>query len=54
MAKKKKQGGPVSSAGLMRYFDTEESHIKISPRMVVIASIIVAAIVMGLNLSMGI
>jgi preprotein translocase subunit Sec61beta len=52
MAKKKKksQGGPISSAGLMRYFDTEGSSIKISPKMVIIASIVIAIVVMVSNL----
>lgn len=51
MAKKKKSQGSglMSSAGLMRYFDTEETAIHIDPRVVVISAIVIAAIIMALN-----
>lgn len=51
MAKKSGQskGGMMSSAGLMRYFDTEESAIKIDPRVVVVSGIVAAITVTGLN-----
>ncbi|MBR7123439.1 MAG: preprotein translocase subunit Sec61beta [Candidatus Methanomethylophilaceae archaeon] len=49
MAKKNEGGGFSQSAGLMRYFDSEDTDkaIKISPRGVVIAAV---AIVVGVLL----
>lgn len=38
-------GGLMSSAGLMRYFEAEESAIKLDPRTVVIAAVGLGAIV---------
>jgi preprotein translocase subunit Sec61beta len=38
-------GGLMSSAGLMRYFEAEESAIKLDPRSVVIAAVGLGAIV---------
>ena len=49
MAKKNESGGFSQSAGLMRYFDSEDTDkaIKISPRGVVIAAVsIVVAVVL--------
>jgi preprotein translocase subunit Sec61beta len=50
MAKKKSSSGLVSSAGLMRYFDTEDTAIRISPKAVVIVSVLVGAVVSILNI----
>ncbi len=51
MAKKNEsKGGMMSSAGLMRYFDTEESAIKINPKIVLVSGIIAAVLITGLNL----
>ncbi|MDY6965477.1 MAG: preprotein translocase subunit Sec61beta [Halobacteriota archaeon] len=46
---KKSQGGVMSSAGLMRYFDTEESAIKIPPKIILASGIAAAVVIMGLN-----
>lgn len=54
MAKKgEKTSGLMSSAGLMRYFDTEESAIKISPKAVVILGIVIAIAAIVLNAYFG-
>jgi len=52
MAKKGKgqsKSGLMSSAGLMRYFDSEESAIQVSPKAVLVSGIVMAAIIMALN-----
>ena len=51
MAKKSEGGGFSQSAGLMRYFDSEDTDkaIKISPRGVVIAAVATVAIVLLLQ-----
>lgn len=51
MAKKNEGGGFSQSAGLMRYFDSEDTDkaIKISPRGVVIAAVATVAIVLLLQ-----
>ena len=51
MAKKNEGGGFSQSAGLMRYFDSEdtENAIKISPRGVVIAAVTVVVAVLLLQ-----
>lgn len=51
--KGEKVSGLMSSAGLMRYFETEESAIKISPKAVVIACIIAAIAAIILNAYFG-
>jgi len=51
MAKKSEsKGGMMSSAGLMRYFDNEESAVKINPKVVMVSGIIAAVSITGLNL----
>ncbi|MDY6958438.1 MAG: preprotein translocase subunit Sec61beta [Halobacteriota archaeon] len=51
MAKKSEsKGGMMSSAGLMRYFDTEESAIKINPKLVMVSGVIAAITITGLNM----
>jgi preprotein translocase subunit Sec61beta len=50
---KKDTSGLMSSAGIMRYFDAEESAIKIDPIFVVAAAVAFGAIVFGLNLYFG-
>jgi len=50
MAKKKESGsGLMSSAGLMRYYEADESAIRIDPKTVVIIGIVagILAIVLG-------
>jgi len=51
MAKGKRQAaGPMSSAGLVRYYESEEkSALHIPPRSIILACIISAAIVLALN-----
>ena len=50
MAKRESSsGGLMSSAGLMRYFEAEESAIKIDPKTVVVAAVGLGAIVWLLN-----
>ena len=49
MAKKNESGGFSQSAGLMRYFDSEDTDkaLKISPKGVIIfAAVVVAAVVL--------
>jgi preprotein translocase subunit Sec61beta len=50
MAKRESSsGGLMSSAGLMRYFEAEESAIKIDPKTVIIAAVVLGAGVWVLN-----
>lgn len=54
MAKKKNEGsGLQSSAGLMRYFEADDTAIKLNPKMVVGACIGAGVAVMGLNIAFG-
>lgn len=50
---KKDTSGLMSSAGIMRYFEAEESAIKIDPVFVIGAAIVFGAVVWGLNLYFG-
>lgn len=47
---KKDSSGLMSSAGIMRYFEAEESAIKIDPLLVIVAAIIFGAAIWGLNI----
>ena len=51
MAKKKEGSGLMSSAGLMRYYDAEETAILVEPKTVVTVAIIVGLAVLALNAS---
>jgi preprotein translocase subunit Sec61beta len=54
MAKNKSEGsGLQSSAGLMRYFEADDTSIKLNPKMVLGACIGAGAVVMGLNIAFG-
>jgi preprotein translocase subunit Sec61beta len=54
MARKKDEGsGLQSSAGLMRYFEADDTAIKLNPKMVLGACIASGAIVMVLNIAFG-
>jgi preprotein translocase subunit Sec61beta len=54
MAKNKSEGsGLQSSAGLMRYFEADDTAIKLNPKMVLAACIGAGAVVMGLNIAFG-
>ena len=52
MAKKNEGGGFSQSAGLMRYFDNEDTEKapKLSPRAVIIAAVALSALVILLNI----
>lgn len=54
MAKKKEGSGLMSSAGLMRYYDSEETAILIEPKTVVTVAILVGLAVLAFNASYGI
>ncbi len=51
MPKKKDSSGLMSSAGLMRYYDSEETAIQIEPKAVVTVAIAVGLVVLALNAS---
>ncbi|OPY26992.1 MAG: preprotein translocase subunit SecG [Methanocella sp. PtaU1.Bin125] len=53
MAKRESGSGLMSSAGLMRYFEAEDSAIKIDPKTVVIAAVALGAIVIFLNFTVA-
>ena len=54
MAKKKSESnGLMSSAGLMRYFDADETAIKLDPKMVVGACAASGLFILGLNVAFG-
>ena len=54
MAKKKEGSGLMSSAGLMRYYDSEETAVLIEPKTVVTVAVLVGLAVLVLNASYGI
>lgn len=54
MAKKKEGSGLMSSAGLMRYYDSEETAVLIEPKTVVTVAILVGLGVLAFNASYGI
>ena len=54
MAKKKESSGLMSSAGLMRYYDAEETALSIDPKTVITVSIIVGLAILVLNAYYGI
>jgi len=52
MSKKKSEGsGLMSSAGLMRYFEADETAIRLDPKMVVGACIGSGALIMAANIA---
>ncbi|RZN64933.1 MAG: preprotein translocase subunit Sec61beta [Candidatus Methanoliparum thermophilum] len=51
MASKKSSSGLSSSAGIMRYFDTEDTKIGINPKTVVISAVFIAIVLVILNFS---
>ncbi|MDD1753182.1 MAG: preprotein translocase subunit Sec61beta [Methanotrichaceae archaeon] len=54
MAKKKSESsGLMSSAGLMRYFESEDTAIKIQPKMIIGVCLASGAIIMVLNIYFG-
>jgi preprotein translocase subunit Sec61beta len=52
MAKKKNDSsGLMSSAGLMRYFEADDTAIKLNPKMVVGACVASGLAILGLNIA---
>lgn len=49
MAKKKEGSGLMSSAGLMRYYDAEETAIIVEPKTVVTVAVAAGLAILGLN-----
>ncbi len=54
MTKKKEGSGLMSSAGLMRYYDSEETSWQITPKTVVIVALATGLAVLALNATFGI
>lgn len=54
MAKKKEGSGLMSSAGLMRYYDAEETAVSIDPKTVISVSVVAGILVLILNAYYGI
>ena len=59
--KKEKRGGGrgeerglMSSAGLMRYYDVEESAVKLSPKTVLLIGVFIAVVIIGLKIYFGV
>jgi len=52
--KKESKSGLTSAAGLMRYYDADKSAIAINPKAVLIASLVVAVMVLALNAYYGV
>ena len=46
--------GLVSSAGLMRYYDVEESAIKVSPMTIILIGILFGILVLSLEILYGV
>jgi len=54
MAKKKTSGGGLmSSAGLMRYYDADETAIRIDPKTVVIIGVVAGIVAIALGFQFG-
>ncbi len=54
MAKKKEGSGLMSSAGLMRYYDAEETAILIDPKTVITIAVVAGIAILILNAYYGI
>jgi preprotein translocase subunit Sec61beta len=59
--KEKKKGGGkgeerglMSSAGLMRYYDVEESAVKLSPKTILLIGVFIAVVIIGLEVYFGV
>jgi preprotein translocase subunit Sec61beta len=54
MAKNKSEGsGLQSSAGLMRYFEADDTAIKLDPKLVLGACIAAGVVILGLDIVFG-
>lgn len=49
MAKKKESSGLMSSAGLMRYYDADETAILIEPKTVISIALAAGLVILALN-----
>jgi len=49
MAKEKKGEGIRTAAGLVRYFDTEESAVKVDPKIIMGVSVVVGVVILVLT-----
>jgi len=45
--------GLMSSAGLMRYYDVEESAVKFSPKTVLLIGVFIGVIILGVEIYYG-
>ncbi len=46
--------GLMSSAGLMRYYDVEESAVKMSPKMILLIGVFIGVVIIGLEIYFGV
>ncbi|MGB7532776.1 MAG: preprotein translocase subunit Sec61beta [Halobacteriota archaeon] len=46
--------GLMSSAGLMRYYDVEESSVKFSPKTVLLIGVFIGVMILGLEIYYGV
>ncbi len=46
--------GLMSSAGLMRYYDVEESAVKLSPKMIILIGVFIGVVIIGLEIYFGV
>jgi len=46
--------GLMSSAGLMRYYDVEESAVKMSPKMILLVGVFIGVLIIGLEIYFGV
>ncbi|MEA1895986.1 MAG: preprotein translocase subunit Sec61beta [Euryarchaeota archaeon] len=54
MAKKKESGsGLMSSAGLMRYYDADETAVRINPKTIVILAVVAGILAIALGFQYG-
>lgn len=54
MAQKKESSGLMSSAGLMRYYDADETAVLLDPKTVVSISVVAGLAILVLNAHYGI
>jgi preprotein translocase subunit Sec61beta len=46
--------GLMSSAGLMRYYDVEESAVKFSPKMILLIGVFIGVVIIGMEIYFGV
>ncbi len=51
---KGEERGLMSSAGLMRYYDVEESAVKMSPKMILLVGVFIGVLIIGLEIYFGV